>query len=115
VDVNRSAVRCLPEPVGTERESPNPPAAAENRGPSLSRLASLPLANLRPLGVEFSAGDSYVTTPPVKTEYAMRIGFNYVRELGEDGRNAIVGERERAGPYRSFDDFVNRLRGGPIG
>jgi error-prone DNA polymerase len=62
VDVNRSDVRCLPEPA----------------------------------------------------EHAMRIGFNYVRDLGEDGRKAIVAERER-GAYRSFDDFIDRLRGGPIG
>src|SRR5215472_2400101 len=46
---------------------------------------------------------------------AMRIGFNYVRDLGEDGREAIVDERKRGGPYRSFDDFVERLRGRPIG
>ena len=46
---------------------------------------------------------------------AMRIGFNYVRDLGEDGRTAIVGERGRGGAYTSFDDFLARLRGGPIG
>jgi len=46
---------------------------------------------------------------------AMRIGFNYVRDLGEAGREAIVDERKRGGPYRSFDDFVERLRGRPIG
>jgi error-prone DNA polymerase len=45
----------------------------------------------------------------------MRIGFNYVRDLGEDGRKAIVDERAKNGPYRSFDDFLSRLRGGPIG
>jgi Helix-hairpin-helix motif len=28
---------------------------------------------------------------------------------------AIVAERERAGAYRSFDDFVERLRGAPVG
>src|SRR4029077_18658286 len=66
VDVNRSGVRCLPEPM--------------------------------------EGGD-----------HAMRIGFNYVRDLGEEGRKAIVDERERAGLYRSFDDFLARLRGGPIG
>ncbi len=48
-------------------------------------------------------------------EYAMRIGLNYVRDLGEDGRHAIVAERVGRGPYRSFDDFLDRLRGGPIG
>ena len=45
----------------------------------------------------------------------MRIGFNYVRDLGEDGRNAIVEDRERGGPYTSFDSFLDRLRGKPIG
>ncbi len=45
----------------------------------------------------------------------MRIGFNYVRDLGEDGRNAIVAERTRAGAFTSFDNFLDRLRGGPIG
>src|SRR5260370_35302011 len=44
----------------------------------------------------------------------MRIGFNYVRDLGEDGRKAIVTERA-SGAYTSFDDFIDRLRGGPIG
>ncbi len=46
---------------------------------------------------------------------AMRIGFNYVRDLGEDGRAAIVTERGRSGVFSSFDDFVNRLRDRPIG
>jgi error-prone DNA polymerase len=46
---------------------------------------------------------------------AMRIGFNYVRDLGEEGRKAIVDERLRAGEYKSFDEFLDRLRGGPIG
>ena len=45
----------------------------------------------------------------------MRIGFNYVRDLGEDGRQAIVADRNSGGPFLSFDDFLARLRGGPIG
>jgi error-prone DNA polymerase len=45
----------------------------------------------------------------------LRVGFNYVRDLGEPGALAIVAERERAGAYRSFDDFVERLRGAPVG
>ena len=45
----------------------------------------------------------------------MRIGLNYVRDLGEDGREAIVKERDQGGSYRSFDDFISRLRGGPVG
>src|SRR5712692_5312982 len=43
-----------------------------------------------------------------------RLGFNYVRDLGSDGRTAIVAERGR-GAYCSFDDFLERLRGGPLG
>jgi error-prone DNA polymerase len=50
-----------------------------------------------------------------REELAMRVGFNYVRDLGEDGRKAIVTERQAQGAYRSFDDFLARLRGGPIG
>jgi error-prone DNA polymerase len=45
----------------------------------------------------------------------LRVGFNYLRDLGEPGREAIVAERERGGAYRSFDDFVERLRGAPVG
>jgi error-prone DNA polymerase len=45
----------------------------------------------------------------------VRVGFNYVRDLGEAGEQAIVAERELAGAYRSFDDFVERLRGAPVG
>jgi error-prone DNA polymerase len=44
----------------------------------------------------------------------IRVGFNYVRDLGEPGELAIATERERAGAYRSFDDFVERLRGAPV-
>jgi error-prone DNA polymerase len=55
--------------------------------------------------------------PKVRIEntHAMRIGFNYVRDLGEDGRSAIVAERTSGGAYTSFDNFLDRLRGGPIG
>jgi error-prone DNA polymerase len=46
--------------------------------------------------------------------HTMRVGLNYVRDLGEPGRLAIAAERERAGPYRSLDDFLERLRGAPV-
>ena len=103
VDVNRSDIRCLPEPI----DSPQPTLA----GPSLLLAGSLPQPAHRgePYGDSKTMG-----TLPVKTEHAMRVGFNYVRDLGEEGRKAIVAERER-GAYRSFDDFLDRLRGGPIG
>ncbi|MDQ6771538.1 MAG: DNA polymerase III subunit alpha, partial [Candidatus Dormibacteraeota bacterium] len=45
---------------------------------------------------------------------AFRVGFNYVRDLGEPGRLAVVEERARSGLYLSFDDFLGRLRGAPL-
>jgi len=104
VDVNRSDVRCLPEPLvaAANRDSP--------AGPSLLSGSLPPPADLRPRYVNSETP----TTLPVKT-HAMRIGFNYVRDLGEDGRKAIVAERTNGGIYTSFDNFIDRLRGGPIG
>jgi error-prone DNA polymerase len=103
VDVNRSDVRCLPEPLPSPAGlgadlSEGPPTS----GPSLPR---------RPTDLSVPPA----STLPVKaTARAMRIGFNYVRDLGEEGRQAIVSQRALR-PYSSFDDFLNRLRGGPIG
>jgi error-prone DNA polymerase len=103
VDVNRSDVRCLPEAIST----PASPVA----GPTLLPADPHP----QPAHRDEPYGDfANVGTLPVKAEHAMRVGFNYVRDLGEDGRKAIVAERER-GAYKSFDDFIDRLRGGPIG
>jgi len=105
VDVNRSEIRCVPEPLGGAGKNGDSPA-----GPSLLS-GSLPQpADLRPR----YANSETLTTLPVKT-HAMRIGFNYVRDLGEDGRKAIVAERISGGTYTSFDNFLDRLRGGPIG
>jgi error-prone DNA polymerase len=106
VDVNRSDVRCVPEALGAAGESEQPSA-----GPSLLSGALPQPADLRRGYVKFETPP----TLPVKNTHAMRIGFNYVRDLGEEGRKAIVAERERAGAYPSFDIFLDRLRGGPIG
>jgi error-prone DNA polymerase len=100
VDVNRSDIRCLPEPFPTIE-------AYLAAGPPSSTIPVLPR---RPTELSVSG----LATLAVKTEHAMRIGFNYVRDLGEAGRKAIVAERER-GTYESFDNFLDRLRGGPIG
>jgi error-prone DNA polymerase len=104
VDVNRSDVRCLPEPLHA--------ASAKTHlteGPPSSTRPSLPR---RPTDSSVSS----TSTLPVKTmTHAMRVGFNYVRDLGEDGRKAVVDERQRGGPYTSFDDFLHRLRGAPVG
>jgi error-prone DNA polymerase len=134
VDINRSDVRCLPEVMPIPgapfpatagiRALPDPsnPAFAGTRGESSPaanepHLAEGPPSSTRP-SLPLRPTDSSVFTSStlrVKTEYAMRIGFNYVRDLGEEGRKAIVEERNAKGPYRSFDDFLSRLRGGPIG
>jgi len=94
VNVNRSDVRCVPELLPAEDQKGTPGA---NGAPHIDHLGTF--------GAKSQAGD----------DYAMRIGFNYVRDLGEEGREAIVKERGRGGSYTSFDDFLDRLRGGPIG
>ncbi len=130
VDVNRSDVRCLPEAAPDQlpatagsrglRRVINPASAGtrgeSGRSSSAPQLAGGPPFGSRPL--PRLPTDSSVlseSTLPVKARYAMRIGLNYVRDLGVEGRKAIVEDRARGGPYLSFDDFINRMRGGPIG
>ncbi|MDQ2944202.1 MAG: DNA polymerase III subunit alpha, partial [Candidatus Dormibacteraeota bacterium] len=99
VEINLSDVRCLPEPLPAKAELSEGPPSSE---PSLPR---------RPT----DSSVSMMSTQPVKAmTHAMRVGFNYVRDLGEDGRKAIVEERAHR-PYTSFDDFLHRLRGAPVG
>jgi error-prone DNA polymerase len=130
VDINRSDVRCLPELLPPIRpNSPSVPARAgsvqarytrEPANPAIESPAHLtegPPSSTRPAlprrPTETSV--SMTSTQPVKAmTHAMRVGFNYVRDLGEEGRKAIVDERADA-PYTSFDDFLHRLRGAPVG
>src|SRR4029077_6058586 len=93
-----------PEPA----HQPNERQTHLTEGPPSSTRPALPR---RPTDTSVST----TSTQPVKAmTHAMRIGFNYVRDLGEDGRKAIVDERARA-PSTSFDDFLPRLRGAPVG
>src|SRR6185437_8074653 len=120
VDINLSDVRCLPEalPEVVPGQSPATagargiqramyPASAGTRGESDSasatpQLAGGPPFSSRPLPrLPTSSSVLGESTLPVKTPYAMRIGFNYVRDLGEDGRKAIVEDRVRGGLYLS--------------
>ncbi len=39
----------------------------------------------------------------------VRLGFESVKGLGETEAKGIVGERERSGPFTSFDDFAHRV------
>jgi error-prone DNA polymerase len=70
---------------------------------------------LKALPVNINLSDVRCLPERLYSDLVMRIGFNYVRDLGEDGRQAIVDARRQGGDYRSFDDFLHRLRGGPIG
>src|SRR2546425_2821235 len=120
VDINLSDIRCLPESL-PEVAPGQFSATAGSRGGSGSASATPQLAGGPPFGSRplprLPTESSVLTesTLPVKARYAMRIGLNYVRDLGEEGRKAIVEDRDRGGPYLSFDDFINRMRGGPIG
>jgi len=106
VDVNRSAVRCLPEPLPPTQQNRDLPLGPSLLSDSLPQPALLPTS--------YSELET-TSTQPVKTKtHAMRVGFNYVRDLGEEGRKAIVDERTQS-PYTSFDDFLHRLRGAPVG
>ncbi|HXB04975.1 MAG TPA: error-prone DNA polymerase, partial [Candidatus Angelobacter sp.] len=103
VDVNRSDVRCLPELL--------PAASAKARFTEDPPSSTRPTFPRRPTDTSVSMPSNQ----PVKTmTHAMRVGFNYVRDLGEEGRKAIVAERAHR-PYTSFDDFLHRLRGAPVG
>ena len=70
---------------------------------------------LKALPVDVNRSDVRCLPERFEDGYAMRIGFNYVRDLGENGRTAIVEQRQSAGDYTSFDNFLARMRGGPIG
>src|SRR5205823_12049768 len=90
VDINLSDIRCLPDAIHT---SPRDEAYL-SEGPPSSTLAALPSSPI-------ASSVLSVSTTPVKARYAMRIGFNYVRDLGEEGRKAIVEGRGRGGLYLS--------------
>jgi error-prone DNA polymerase len=128
VDVNRSEVRCLPEPLSESALSAGagdggfgfagmPTSAGSDGFPRQAHHFVGPPSSTRP-ALPRRPTDSSVSaasTQPVKAmTHAMRVGFNYVRDLGEEGRQAIVGERAHR-PYTSFDDFLHRLRGAPVG
>ncbi|MBM4433978.1 MAG: DNA polymerase III subunit alpha [Chloroflexi bacterium] len=42
-------------------------------------------------------------------EHHVRLGLSYVKHVGDAEAEAIVAERERGGPYRSFDDLARRV------
>src|SRR5260370_1181489 len=89
VDVNRSDIRCLPEALGAAAENGQTPA-----GPSLLSGFLPQPADLRPGYGNFETP----TTLPVKNTHGMRIGFNYVRDLGADGLKWLGGLESKKVP-----------------
>ena len=67
---------------------------------------------VRPPDVNFS----YSRFTPVKGEMAIRYGLAGIKGVGTAAAEAIVAERDKNGPYRSFMDFCVRLGGpAPVG
>jgi len=83
VDINRSADRCLPAWLEEGGTFPPPHRPGEALPPM---------------------------RPP--SPNCVRLGFNYVKELGATPRGAIFKERAN-GDFASFDDFQDRLRRNP--
>src|SRR2546426_518449 len=65
----------------------------------------------RPDGIDPNVADSSKTIAAKRTGriHDVRIGFEKVKSLGEEGAKAIVAQRERNGPYRGFDEFASRV------
>jgi error-prone DNA polymerase len=42
-------------------------------------------------------------------EHHVRLGLAYVKHVGDDEADAIIAERQRGGPFRSFDDVARRV------
>src|SRR5260370_3221856 len=70
---------------------------------------------MKALPVDVNRSDVRCLPEPFDSELAMRIVFTYMRDLGEDGRAAIVTERGRGGAYLSFGYLGNRCRDRPLG
>ena len=41
-------------------------------------------------------------------ERSIRVGFMQIKELSLEAKDAVIHERERNGPFRSLEDFLNR-------
>ena len=47
----------------------------------------------------------------IEGEFAIQQGLTAIKGVGEVAANAILAERKENGPYRSLDDFIDRLEG----
>ena len=65
-------------------------------------------------GVDVNASEVECTVEPREAgEPAVRFGLGYVKGIGEEEAAALVGERERGGPYRDLADLASRSGIGP--
>ena len=70
------------------------------------------VAEAEAMGLEVKPPDvneSFARFTPVEGEHAIRYGLAGIKGVGGGVADAIVGEREKNGPYRGFMDFCLRL------
>ncbi len=53
--------------------------------------------------------DPFKDFTPVAKDNAIRFGLGAIKGVGEMAARAIVAEREKAGPFKDFGDFVGRM------
>ena len=100
VDVNRSAAKAVCEEVAGSSV--------------LARAASEPRSGTRSPDSSISSAHPVDHSKTIAThrkcrEHDVRLGFGSVKGLGDEEAKAIVEERERGGPFRSFDEFATRV------
>ncbi|MDE3193838.1 MAG: DNA polymerase III subunit alpha, partial [Chloroflexota bacterium] len=90
-DAKRHGVRILPVDVNV--------SAAK---------ATVEEAGADPARPDIRDGSNAIARHRVCRTHHVRLGFSYVKHVGDDEAAAIVAERERGGPYRAFDDLARR-------
>ncbi len=97
-DAKRHGVRILPVDINASFAK----AVVEGAEPAsgcVIRPSALPVTDL----------SGTISKHRICREHHVRLGFTYVKHVGDDEADAIVAERERGGPYRSFDDLARRV------
>ncbi len=63
-----------------------------------------------PPDINESFGDFTVIKSKTKDSDEIRFGLHTIKNLGTDIADAIVSERKKNGPYKSFTDFLERVK-----
>ena len=50
----------------------------------------------------------------VDGDHAIMLGFTSIKGVGQKAADAIVAERRAHGVFKSFDDFYDRCKAGPV-